>query len=303
MTILKLFGSEAKWVDHLRAAHSPGGSWVCRMTPHKDRNLNSSNVGPIVVLNTENDFRNHLETEHVGMYPKSRIDAIVKNAWRPQQAKVEDMFRDECPMRCPASMETSPEKAIVLGVPHVANHLLSLALEALPERSVRSSKSQFVDDDDDDDDKRVARDKIRDGLEELPDPEFEDPFEGSLLPWDPERGVEGSEELPPPPPSDGAPSGPLEITPKTDGRVNDRVPLLGGARLRYYGFLPLIERQHRELDDISQIKDPTMETFLRKQKGADDLSLFLLQALKSRARRRYVHVTYFRPYLDLMANS
>jgi len=56
--------------------------------------------------------------------------------------------------------------------------------------------------------------------------------------------------------------------------VNHRAPLLGGARLRYYGFLPLVEKQHRKLDDISQIKDPTMETFFSRQKGIDDLPLF-----------------------------
>jgi len=99
---------------------------------------------------------------------------MAKSAWRPQQAKVEDMFRDECPMRCPASMETSPDKAIVLGVPHVANHLLSLALKALPERSVRSSKSQFMGDDDDGNPIVVmrVRDSIHDILEELPQSGF-----------------------------------------------------------------------------------------------------------------------------------
>jgi len=174
MTLLKMVASETKWDDHLRVAHSPGGTWVCRMTPHKDGDLNNNSLGPIVVLNTENDFKGHLETEHVGMYPKSRIHAMAKSAWRPQQAKVEDMFRDECPMRCPASMETSPDKAIVLGVPHVANHLLSLALKALPERSVRSSKSQFMGDDDDGNPIVVmrVRDSIHDILEELPQSGF-----------------------------------------------------------------------------------------------------------------------------------
>jgi len=39
--LLKMFDSEAKWVSHIQVAHSPGGTWVCRMMPHKDSNLNS----------------------------------------------------------------------------------------------------------------------------------------------------------------------------------------------------------------------------------------------------------------------
>jgi len=62
--------------------------------------------------------------------------------------------------------------------------------------------------------------------------------------------------------------------------------LAPGARLRYYGYLPVIKRQHRKLDDVSQLKDPTMEKFIRKQKGVEDLSLRLALAVRGRALRR-----------------
>jgi len=284
--LLKMFDSEAKWVSHIQVAHSPGGTWVCRMMPHKHSNLNSNDPGAGVVLNTEDDFKQHLQTEHEGMYPKSKIDTMAKAAFRPHQTRVADMFRDECPMRCPASMETSPEKAIVLGASHVANHLLLLALEALPERSVRSSESELMDDDDDDDDgsdnknppkaeKKNVRGTIRDELEELPHLDYGD--DSSSL-WTNEEGIEGSEEIPPPPPAHGAPQQLI----KSEGTQQ----LAPGARLRYYGYLPVIKRQHRKLDDVSQLKDPTMEKFIRKQKGVEDLSLRLALAVRGRALRR-----------------
>ncbi|KAK0612122.1 hypothetical protein B0T14DRAFT_608066 [Immersiella caudata] len=288
MTILKMFASEAKWAEHLRVAHAPGGTWVCRMTPHKDDN---TNAGLMVALSTEDDFKTHLRTEHAGMYPESRIDSMTKSAWRPHQAKVEDMFRDECPMRCPASLETAPDKAIILGVPHVANHLLSLALEALPERSVRSSESQFMDDDDTPAAKRDSISELLEGkLGGLPDPSFVDPFGEMEVLIDPEGGFSGSEIRPPTPPLTGIRTEPLEyplVTPESSSSVPGMMPLLRGARLRYYGFLPLVEKQHRELDNISQIQDPTMEEFFRRQKGVDDLELFLLQTKQRNARRRW----------------
>lgn len=250
--LLKMFASEARWIGHIRAAHTPGGTWVCRMMPH------NSSPGAVVVLSTEEEFKGHLESEHAGMYPKSRIDTMAKGAYRPHQTKVEDIFRDECPMRCPASLDESPKTAIVLGVPHVANHLLSLALQALPERSVRSSQSEFNSHDDDDGGnedagarKRAVRGTIRDGLETLPDPSFKDP---------PERPTTGAER--------------------------DTELQLSGDRLNFYGYLPSVQRQHRELDEISQVQDPTMEPFIEQQMGINDVSALGRELIQRDERRR-----------------
>ena len=259
--LLKMFASEAKWIGHIRAAHTPGGTWVCRMMPH------SSSPGAVVVLSTEDEFKKHLESEHAGMYPKSRIDTMAKGAYRPHQTKVEDMFRDECPMICPASLDQSPETAIVLGVPHMANHLLSLALQALPERSVQSSESEFIDDEDSDDDddggnddagkssspakKRAVRGTIREGLETLPDPSFEDPSE------------------------------PLITRAERDTTLQ-----LSGDRLNFYGYLPLVQRQHRELNEISQAQDPKMGPFIQQQMGVNDVLALQRELVQREARRR-----------------
>ncbi|KAK4161715.1 hypothetical protein QBC43DRAFT_323136 [Cladorrhinum sp. PSN259] len=262
-TLLKMFASEAKWIGHIRAAHMPGGTWVCRMMPH------NSSPGAVVVLNTEDEFKKHLESEHAGMYPKSRIEAMANRAYRPHQTKVEDMFRDECPMRCPASLDESPKTAIVLGVPHVANHLLSLALQALPERSVRSSEDEFIDDEDGDDDddsgnddagkssspakKRVVRETIRDGLETLPDPSFEDP----------------SESL-------------------TTRAERDTELQLSSDRLNFYGYLPSVQKQHREQTEICQAGDPTMEPFIKEQMGVNDVSALRLELVQREELQRVV---------------
>jgi serine/threonine protein kinase len=99
-----------------------------------------------VVLHSEVEFKEHLEENHAGMYPMSRVATMAKGAYRPAPVGV-DLF-DECPMKCPES-QASPETVghVRRLTPHVASHLLSLALESLPERSARSSESEFSDDD------------------------------------------------------------------------------------------------------------------------------------------------------------
>ncbi|KLU86583.1 hypothetical protein MAPG_05595 [Magnaporthiopsis poae ATCC 64411] len=219
-TLLKMFPNEGQWVGHIRAFHSPG-SWVCRMMPHTTA----------VMLDTEGAFRKHLEDEHAGMYPKSRIDTLAKGSYRP--AVHANLF-DECPMKCPASqasLESATERSAL--VPHIANHLLLLALESLPERSVRSSQVVSSDDDGDSEERmnsslRRIRGTVQDGLESLP-----------LF--------------------DSTDVGPVAEDTRDEG--------LPEAYYEDYSHIPMVEHQRRPLDTISQLKDPVMEKFFWIQKG------------------------------------
>ncbi|KAL8370607.1 hypothetical protein RB595_000805 [Gaeumannomyces hyphopodioides] len=246
-TLLKIFPKESQWTEHIRAFHLPG-SWVCRMVPHTKP----------VILHTEDDFRRHLEGEHDGMYPKSRINTMVKGSYRP--ATQANLF-NECPMKCPATGSQASYDSITERGPlvsHVANHLLSLALRSLPERSVRSSR--VVSDD-------------------------EDSEEGVNLSLPRAQGTvqDFLESLPPLDPADFSP-----VAEDARDRLDDR----GGFKLAWlhedYGYVPEVEAhlegRRRPLDAISQLRDPTMEAFFRLQKGVGNVSL-LLQQMEARRRK------------------
>ena len=119
---LSLFSTENQWVNHVKACHSIG-MWVCRLRPH------TSNI----LLDSEDDFRDHLIRDHDGMFPKSRIGAMIKAAYRPSG----EILYETCPMNCGFQKTSESDKSSLAG--HIATHLLCLALESLPERSVRSS--------------------------------------------------------------------------------------------------------------------------------------------------------------------
>ena len=102
------------------------------MKPHQNAEL----------FDNKGALRDHLAREHQGKYPKSQVDILMKAMYRPNDG---NLF-GECPMYCEDQPLPSESDDLVQ---HVANHLLSLAIEALPERSIASSQSKFSEDDDD----------------------------------------------------------------------------------------------------------------------------------------------------------
>jgi len=255
-----MFPSESQWASHVKTFHSPG-SWVCRIKPHTTA----------VVLGTEEAFRQHLEDEHDGMYPKSRVNTIIKGSYRPvTQAS---LFED-CPMRCPASLESSTEPGPL--VPHIANHLLSLALESLPERSVRSSLGLSDDSLKDSEEKTELyvprlRGTIQDGLKSLPPLDFDivSLQHFSMKDFLSRDGNFDTDESA------------VDIPELVRDSGDDEVLIL--MHEVDYSHIPTFARQRRQLDAITQLKDPMMEPFIRLQKGVKNVSL-LLRQIENRRR-------------------
>jgi len=219
----------------------------------------------VVILGTEDAFRQHLEDEHDGMYPKSRVDTIVKGSYRP--AAQASLF-DDCPMRCPASLEPSTERGPL--VPHIANHLLSLALESLPERSVRSSLGSNDDSLKNSEEKTELyvprlRGTIQDGLKSLPPLDFNivSLQHFSMKDFLSRDGNFDTEESA------------VDIPELVCDSGDDEVLVL--MHEVDYSHIPAFARQRRPLDAITQLKDPMMELFIRLQKGVKDVSLLLRQ--------------------------
>lgn len=128
-------------------------------------------------------LRDHLERQHEGMYPKSRVNILVKSMYRPSDG---NLF-EECPMNCQSQPLTSESDRLAH---HVATHLLSLAIEALPERSVASSQSKFPEYDDDQEEEVTdahTRETAEKEMDSLPALDFESRIEIDGIPNQEER--------------------------------------------------------------------------------------------------------------------
>jgi len=200
-----------------------------------------------LALATEDSFQEHMETEHGGMYPIHEIVAIARGAYRPAPTS---LLFEGCPMRCSEKDIEFGEGAGLL-LSHIANHLLLLALEALPERSIRSG-SEFSGDEDDDDGKDLG------GEQQWPTTSIKTiPIEDKLA------------ALPP-----------VDWSSIPD---RDRRPP-GEDRLSEYGYFARIRQQHLVPDAIDQLEDPIMETFIKRHRKVDDISMLRSQILQARRR-------------------
>ncbi|RFN44923.1 tetratricopeptide repeat domain-containing protein [Fusarium flagelliforme] len=155
---LRMFASEEQWINHIRTCHSHG-TWICRLKPHQEAE----------VFEDEATVREHLQTQHEGMVPKSRVETLIRSMHRPGSG---NLFK-ECPLNC-LDHPSTPESNHL--TKHIANHLLSLAMEALPERSVASSQTSFLESDEDlSEIMPVSKGHTprRKDIDELPDLDFE----------------------------------------------------------------------------------------------------------------------------------
>ncbi|KAK1749398.1 hypothetical protein QBC47DRAFT_151925 [Echria macrotheca] len=237
--VLRLFPNERQWISHTKTSHS-SGSWVCRMPPHATG----------MKLDTKDAFERHMEIDHAGMYLVSELETLAKGAYLP--APTHQLF-PECPMRCltndiPQLDELQDSKSLI---PHIANHLLLLAVEALPERSVRSSEEFSSEQDEDEGNEldikkgtspRKIRTTIRDALESLP-------TVGSLS-------------------------------------YDDWSASSDGGRLSEWGHFACVRQQHSVVDVVDQLQDPAMKSFFMEQHRLSDVSLLRTQILRARRRWR-----------------
>ncbi|RBA18521.1 hypothetical protein FPRO05_10814 [Fusarium proliferatum] len=155
---LKMFSSEEQWVKHIRTYHSRG-IWICRLEPHKQAES----------FTEQSTVRQHLEVHHKGMFPKSRIETLLKSMHRLDET---NLF-EECPLNCLDQPSAAESDRLTQ---HVANHLLSLAMDSLPERSVASSQSSFLmKDKDQSESSSITQTNatVQEGLNELPRLDFE----------------------------------------------------------------------------------------------------------------------------------
>jgi hypothetical protein len=135
-----MFSSEGQWLNHIKAEHITG-NWVCRIRSHTSTFKSTS----------EQEFREHLETEHKDAVPRSQLDAVVRGSYRLHPDRL--LFGDQCPFGCPPeSKQPLPQQTKQMDpLPrHIANLLLSLALESLPVRDDdKSSKAEEFEESDD----------------------------------------------------------------------------------------------------------------------------------------------------------
>ncbi|KAI9692088.1 MAG: hypothetical protein M1820_009523 [Bogoriella megaspora] len=117
---LKMFSTESQWANHVRTQHARG-HWVCRMRPHDN-----------LIFQEEEHFRAHVQEAHPGLFPKSQLAVLGRRSYRNSPAF------DMCPLGCPRETISTAREAGQQQVDpvmrHIANHLLSLALESLPPR-------------------------------------------------------------------------------------------------------------------------------------------------------------------------
>ncbi|OCL09885.1 hypothetical protein AOQ84DRAFT_10949 [Glonium stellatum] len=120
---LKMFTSDSEWLDHVRTKHATG-KWVCRVKSHREA----------LAFDNDDVFRSHLANEHEGAFPESRLHVLVKASYRPNKGPLFNGY----PLGCaPETISPSTKVGIKQIDPlarHFANHLLSLAIEALPLR-------------------------------------------------------------------------------------------------------------------------------------------------------------------------
>ena len=283
---LKMFSMESQWAGHIRAAHLPG-TWICRMCPR----------GSVAVLESEADFTEHLEQSHAGMYPASHMEIIARGAHRPAPAGGYLFDDDECPMRCGVS-KTSPGEVGNAAAfnQHIAQHLLSLALESLPERSVRSSQNSFSNDDQDTESVELLR-RRRSNESMVLDPdahmemlELSGIERDDDLPYDAmvesakKRLTQGSWILhwitePPAHPLAGY-DWPQTLSTETtsnkglewiQGPDSDDDPIYlhvsnDRDRLHSWSFVePLLPKQHSPISESEQMKEPVIKSFFKAQ--------------------------------------
>ncbi|KAG8422124.1 hypothetical protein J3459_010709 [Metarhizium acridum] len=168
-TYLKMFPTEEQWSSHMKTRHMRG-TWVCRMKPHSEAKSFSD----------EDQVQDHLKQKHEGMYPRWLTRTVINSMYRP----ADGYFFDECPMKCQDQPPSSEPDRLAH---HIATHLLSLAMEALPERSVASSQSHFLDDDDWEEDETSSastRETMRSGIHMLPAINFTTDVEIEGIPRD-----------------------------------------------------------------------------------------------------------------------
>ncbi|KAI9682813.1 MAG: hypothetical protein M1822_006303 [Bathelium mastoideum] len=121
---LNMFSTEGQWLNHVRTKHAPV-KWICPLRSHRDS----------FAFDNEEHFLAHMKNDHRGAYPESQLATLSRRSCRSDPSA---LF-DRCILGCSqGAVSAGPELGktrIDLLARHIANHLLSLAMESLPLRA------------------------------------------------------------------------------------------------------------------------------------------------------------------------
>ncbi|KAI9660902.1 MAG: hypothetical protein M1821_009229 [Bathelium mastoideum] len=121
---LNMFSTEGQWLSHVRTKHAPV-KWICPLRSHRDS----------FAFDNEGHFLAHMKNDHRGAYPESQLATLSRRSCRSDPSALFDRCILGC---CQEAVSAGPElgkKRIDLLARHIANHLLSLAMESLPLRA------------------------------------------------------------------------------------------------------------------------------------------------------------------------